>query len=244
MTVFLTSPRVSALPPGTGAALSQRVNASLEMWRVDLPPTITETTHPVVHLAYWYTRLLDYLLMPSAISTDVLWATKSAVSLLSSNTKLLSPVNHYVTCLTGLCLAELTKVDKTREAAENSITELLDADFAPSNWDVFIRQKIAEKIRPTTSSGVEATASQGLQHLADLATATELTAAATAAAAVAAAVTAAAGGDTAGASASAVDAKKDEAATPFRLADNYEDMGFDPRPMLRGGYLNILRSAG
>ena len=60
-------------------------------------------------------------------------------------------------------------MDRSREEATQLIKDVMDKPA--TMWDV-IREKLAEQLRPTSS--VEAsTASQGLQHLADLATAHE-----------------------------------------------------------------------
>lgn len=62
----------------------------------------------------------------------------------------------------------LSKWDNSRDEATQLIKDIVEkpADV----WDG-VRDKLAESLRPTSS--VEAAASQGLQHLADLATAHE-----------------------------------------------------------------------
>jgi hypothetical protein len=194
-------------------------NVSIESFRVNFPPGVTPTDHPVIYLAYWHCRLLSYLFSPTALSSDILWACRESVGLLTANPQLLCPLTHHFSCLTSLSLLELSRVDKTREEAAKLLRELLESNTAPSAWDSAVRDRIAEKILPSASSGAEATASQSLQHLADLATANELPA-----------------------SMEKASEKPDEPVV-FRASDNYEDAGFDPRPMLRAGYLNAFQPA-
>ncbi len=209
---LIATPQKVSFPPGTAAAFSQSLNTSLELWRVDLPAALTSATDPVLYLAYWHCRLLNYLLMPSALSSDVLWAVKEMFSLLSGHPHVLSPLNHYFTCLAGLVLAELLSVPETRgEATSIASNDFIEASIAPSNWDILVREKVADKLRPTTSSNAEAAATRSLERLADVAAAT------------------------------GNPASKPVEVRTVHKADNYEDMGFDPRPMLRAGYLSSLR---
>lgn len=187
----------------------------MDMWRLNFPTDIDPVTQPVLHLAYWHCRLLAFLFMPSALSTDVAWAVKESVNLLTDNSQMLSPLNHHFTSLTAMCLLDLSKIEKTRDEAHGLLKQLLESNIAPSAWDGHIRDKIYEATRPTTSSGAEATASQSLQHLADLATATEAV------------------------NAPAAPEKTDDL-PKFRTSESYDDLGFDPRLMLRAGYLNAV----
>lgn len=236
---------------------------------MDFPTSITPRSHPVLHFAYWHCRLLSYLFTPSSQSTELLWAAKGLLDDLTASYVALSPLNHNVVALAGLCLAELARVPKTRDEARDLITnELMGGNTAPSTWDDVIRQTMAametNAFRPTssasTSGGIEATASQSLQRLADLAAAstTDLAAAASAAAAVlnsdndksenmAASngpVVSGGGSSAPGAETAATDGcgawDQTLPGRPRGPADNYENLGFDPRPMLRSGYLNAL----
>lgn len=217
-------------------------NLAVEMFRETFPSSITPALDPVLHMAYWHLRLLAYLLQPSALSSDVMWATRSSVELLNENATMLSPLSHHFTTLTALSLLELTKVEKARLEATRLLRELLDSPIPASAWRAAVRDRIAAHIRPSTSSGAaNGETSQSLQHLADLATATGL-----AAAAAAAAAAATNNNDDTVASAADGAAEKigDEEPPAFRGADNYEAMGFNPRPMLREGYLNLVASSG
>ncbi|KAI1770354.1 hypothetical protein F4818DRAFT_268040 [Hypoxylon cercidicola] len=208
--VSLAPPRV--LSPDSGAApiLSSFFNLSIELFREVLPQSITPSTHPILHMVYWHCRLLAYLFQTNANSSDILWPCKETVGLLLTNTQLLSPLNHHFFCLTALSLVELVRVEKTREEATFLLRQLLDSNLAPSTWDAVIRDHISEHIRPSTA---QATANQSLQHLADLATATEIDAARL---------------------------EKSLDHTSLRTSDNYSDVGFDPRKLTQAGYLNAL----
>ncbi|KAI1134111.1 hypothetical protein F5Y05DRAFT_244598 [Hypoxylon sp. FL0543] len=208
--VALAPPKVLSPESGAAPILSSFFNLSIELFREILPESITPTTHPILHMVYWHCRLLAYLFQTNAKSTDILWPCRETVALLLTNTQLLSPLNHHFFCLTTLTLIELTKAEKTRDDATALLRDLLEANLAPSTWDAVIRDRIAEHLRPSTA---QTAANQSLQHLADLATATEI--------------------DT-------TKPEKEPEPTSLRTSDNYTDVGFDPRILTRGGYLNVL----
>jgi len=216
--------------------LSSWINLAIESFRLNLPDHVTPGSHPIVHLAYWHCRLLGYLLMPSSRSADVFWAAKQIVKLLVQHPRLRSPLNHHFSALVCATLMELSDVAKTADEAVKLLRELQDKPFAQSAWDGAIMAALAEKL-PRPGTGAGGGDSQSLQHLADLATATTDLAAATAAAA-----TAAAGEGTAVAAVTAevVVEVVEEPPIKYRTLDNYEDLGFDPRPMLRAGYLDYF----
>ncbi|KAI1101265.1 hypothetical protein F4804DRAFT_16282 [Jackrogersella minutella] len=208
--VSLAPPMVLSPDSGVAPILSSFFNLSIELFREVLPQSITPTSHPILHMVYWHCRLLAYLFQTNARASDVLWPCKEAVSLLLTNTQLLSPLNHHFFCLTTLSLIELARVEKTRDEATTLLKQLLDANLAPSTWDAAIRDRISDHFRPSTA---QAAANQSLQHLADLATATEI--------------------DT-------PKPDKNSESTPVRTSDNYSEIGFDPRTLTRNGYLNVL----
>ncbi|KAI8152151.1 putative transcriptional regulatory protein [Colletotrichum sp. SAR 10_70] len=198
------------------------MDAWVEDFREDLPPHIEAGTYPVIHLVYWHCRLLAYLLNPSAKSADALWPCQETISLLLGQSQLVTPLHHHFTVLTVLILVELAKVDKTKEEATRLLGDFRDSSLPTSVFDGLVRDKIADHLRPSTTasttaasvpSAMETAASQGLQHLADLATL------------------------------SSVAVEKTEEPPAYRTALNYADMGFDPRPVLLTGYLNVVRAA-
>lgn len=217
----VTAPENST--PGAGARASATFHLNMEMWRAHFPGDIPPSVEPVLHLSYWHCRLLAFLFMPSALLTDVTWAVKESVRLLTVHHQMISPLNHHFTSLTAICLLEMTKVEKSRDEATQMLNQLLESSIAPSAWDDAIRIKIRDILHSSTNSAAEATASQSLQHLADLATATEIAAGANAAIAP---------------SAPALEKLDEE--PKFRTSDNYDDLGFDPTMILRAGYLNSI----
>ncbi|KAI1341267.1 hypothetical protein F5Y15DRAFT_29175 [Xylariaceae sp. FL0016] len=200
------------LAPGTGAVsiLNSFFNLSIELFREALPSDITPSNHPILHLVYWHCRLISYLFQTNSKSTDILWPCKESVGLLLANTQLLSPLNHHFFCLTTLSLLELAKVEKTKDEANQLLKELLDSNLAPSTWDSKIRDRIEEHVRPTTA---QAAASQSLQRLADLATASD---------------------------SDSTKPKKNGDVMALRTSDNFADTGFDPRSLTHGGYFNVF----
>ncbi|KAI8945894.1 hypothetical protein F4801DRAFT_99558 [Xylaria longipes] len=201
-----------ALSPDAGAVpiLNSFFNLAIELFREVLPANITPASHPILNLVYWHSRLLSYLFQTNARSKDVIWACKESVALLLDNIGLLSPLNHHFFCLTTLSLLELARLDKTREEVTPLLKDLLERNLAPSTWDGIIRDRITERLRPSTA---QSTADQTLQHLAELATA------------------------------SGADAARPENGTELvtlRTSTTYADLGFDPRPVLHSGYLNVL----
>ncbi|KAK8046542.1 hypothetical protein PG996_014606 [Apiospora saccharicola] len=215
--VALAPPKAMTHESGVAPILSSFFNLSMELFREVLPGTITPAAYPILHMVYWHCRLLAYLFQTNAKSSDILWPCKESVALLTANAQLITPLNYHFFSLTTLTLLELKKVEAVREEATEYLKELHNCNLAPSTWDETIRARIAEHIEttPPQSTSMEATASQSLQHLADLATATEL---------------------------DAIKADKDgpEPAVSLRTSDNYEDVGFNPLHITRGGYLNVL----
>ncbi|KAK8855795.1 transcriptional regulatory protein [Apiospora arundinis] len=215
--VALAPPKAMTHESGAAPLLSSFFNLSMELFREVLPAAITPALYPILHMVYWHCRLLAYLFQTNAKSSDILWPCKESVALLTANAQLITPLNYHFFSLTTLTLLELKKVEAVREEAIEYLKELHNCNLAPSTWDETIRARIAEHIEttPPQSTSMEATASQSLQHLADLATATEL---------------------------DAIKTDKDAPEPPLslRTSDNYDDVGFDPRSITRGGYLNVL----
>lgn len=162
---------VSTLQPGsttTEQPMAAILTDYIENYREDLPAHIEPASHPLVHLAYWHCKLLVSLLTPGATPAETMWPTKELVNLLFANTYLRSPLVNHFASLVAMSLAKLSKLESSREEATQLIKDIVEK---PGDvWDG-IRDKLSEQMRPTSS--VEAAASQGLQHLADLATAHE-----------------------------------------------------------------------
>lgn len=213
--------------PGAAARASATFHLNMEMWRVHFPSDITPNIEPILHLSYWHCRLLAFLFMPNSLITDVTWAVRESVRLLAAHPNTFSPLNHHFTALAAICLIEMLKSPKSHDEAVQLLNDLLNANIAPSAWDADIRAKIRDALAidaSASSPGPEAatTASQGLQHLADLATSTTTEEDSSAA--------------NNGDAAPAVDNEE----LLFRVNDNYGDLGFDPRPVLCEGYLKAI----
>lgn len=172
--VALKSPHTMSFQPDSRPLLDSFFSLSMDLFRELLPATVTPATHPFLHIVYWHCRLLSYTLQTNARSSDILWCCDKLVDLLIGNSQMLNPLNHHFFCITALCLLELNKTDCEREAAGLLLKKLNENQVAPSNWDNIIRDRLAEAVRPSTVHAMEAAASQGLQHLADLATAAEM----------------------------------------------------------------------
>lgn len=162
---------VSTLQPGsstTEQVMASILNDYIENYREDLPAHIEPASHPMVHLAYWHCKLLITLLTPEALASEIMWPTKEQINILSTNSHLRSPLVNHFASLVAMSLSKLVKLDRSREEAAQLIKDIVDKPG--SVWDG-VRDKLADQTRPTSSA--EAAASQGLQHLADLATAHE-----------------------------------------------------------------------
>src|SRR6266699_1238006 len=97
---YLSPPK--AMSAASVGVLFHRFNEGADMWLADLPQTVTAASHPVIFLGYWHYRLLNYLLIPSSLSTDILWTAQEAFTLLTAEPFFLSPFTHHFTCLAGL----------------------------------------------------------------------------------------------------------------------------------------------
>ncbi|KAM5346479.1 hypothetical protein ACJ41O_009484 [Fusarium nematophilum] len=162
---------VSTLQPGSSTAeepMAAILTDYIENYREDLPAHIEPASHPMVHLAYWHCKLLVALLIPGAPPAETMWPTKELINLLFTNSHLRSPLVNHFASLVAMSLTGLSKRESSREEATQLIKEIVEKPAGV--WDG-VREKLAEQTRP--AAGVEATASQGLQHLADLATAHE-----------------------------------------------------------------------
>ncbi|KAJ0109895.1 hypothetical protein J7T55_004445 [Diaporthe amygdali] len=213
--------------PGAAARAAATFHLNMEMWRAHFPGDIHPDVEPVLHLAYWHCRLLAFLFTPSSLLTDVLWAVKESVGLLTTHSQMISPLNHHFTSLVALCLLELANLKDSEDEAKELLNQLLEANIAPSSWDGPIRNRIRDTMRPPGNDATEAAASQSLQHLADLAAAEVAPAGVSNGAPAAIAPMEPIHGDI-------------EEVLKFRTSDTYEDLGFDPRQMLCGGYLNAI----
>jgi hypothetical protein len=168
-----------AVPPTSMSGMLLR--GELERCRESFPPTFFPPSNtPLVHLCYWYLRILLELRLCPSEPEDILGPAMHIVTQLTHNTSFTSPLTHHATVLAASTLIELTGYDNTKDTAENGLRSLVENHIAPSGWDIAIRDLIVSKRNLGSSAGAGGaesqhalTASQGLQRLADLATATE-----------------------------------------------------------------------
>jgi hypothetical protein len=162
------------------------LRGELERWREDLPESIfPPSSAPLVHICYWHLRILMALRLQDPEPYDLLDPAMRIVTQLIHNSSLVSPLTYHSTALAALTLIELTAHENTKDEAEKGLKSLMESHIAPTGWDTTIRDMIATKqqhnhnVAAVAGSSQAAdsqhalTASQGLQRLADLATATE-----------------------------------------------------------------------
>lgn len=162
---------IASLPPsGTAETMAATILSDyVENFREDLPSHINSSSFPVVHQAYWHARLLVTLLHPviSGTPNRLLWPTSELITLLTSEPDVKTPLTHHFTSLLVLALSRLSQLDESKESALQMARDVVEQPGA-TVWDD-VRERLVRLTRPVSS--VEAAASQGLQHLADLATA-------------------------------------------------------------------------
>jgi len=173
-----------SVPPGP--VYGTLLRGELERLRESLPQSIAEkSSPPLIHLAFWHVRILVELTLAESDPSDLADAATNIIDILKANVDYTNPITYNCTLLAALTLSELVEFDNTRARAEAGIKSLMESMIAPSSWDAAARQFCGSPNRHAISAaslGVPPaipdskhalTASQGLQHLADLATATE-----------------------------------------------------------------------
>lgn len=185
--VTLTPPDLPAFASPPTSVVGTLMRGELERCRESLPQSLFPPSKaPIVHLSYWSIRILLELRLPDSEPFDLSNPALNLVTQLAHNNTLIGPLNYHATALSTLALLELSSIESTKEEAENALNTLLDGRIAPSSWDAAIKDYIIKKRQAGGTSGssgagqsgnnqqnLTASASQGLQRLADLATATE-----------------------------------------------------------------------
>jgi hypothetical protein len=161
------------------------LRGEMERWRESLPASFFPSSQsPLNHICYWHLRILLELTRAESEPLDLLAPAMHIVTQLKHNAQVISPLTYYSTALAAFTLLELMAYQITKEDAESGLKSLLEARIAPSGWDAAIRDMIVTKQQRLGASAIVGssnladsqhalTASQGLQRLADLATATE-----------------------------------------------------------------------
>jgi hypothetical protein len=237
-------------PDGTAASTMLRRYTEMINWVFP-----TDRTDGVLHLAYWHLMLASEL-----VSTDrmqrpgtVLRATGALVDLLREKCPWPGPLTHHFAALAAVGLAELYRLEATRDDAVRLAQELFSyCCVAQSPWLAAVRERVRR---------YQGLPGQNLQQLADLATAVDGEGAAAAGdgqapkegalVAAAAAVAAAAGGVNNGTSLGEPGVAKPEGDQEVGAAaaavDGTQapgvDVDVDVRALLREGYLNWFDEA-
>lgn len=201
-----------AFPTPNEQELFNVLHTWLEEDREELPPHVTPGGFPLVHLAYWHSRLLVDLLDAETTSAALLTTCKRAVALLVSNPGVPTPFNHHLTILTTLSLLELTAVEPRKEDATSLLNDLRALPIAPSSWNPAAKATAEEKLALLEGGSVQRTARASLQRLADAATARS--------------------GEWEG---------DGEERNLEWSGGPYADLGFNPAPILRLGYVSLMR---
>lgn len=156
-------------------ALAPFLNDYIENFREDLPDHVDPLTYPVVHLTYWHCRLVAYLLDESAGPLDVIWPCREMVSLLAVVPQLSSPFQHHFRALAMLALAELSRIDKTREEASQLMAALRHLPVPINSWNDLVGDRFMDilaqagngKIHPEQMAEVAASSSSAVESESD-----------------------------------------------------------------------------
>ncbi|KUJ23072.1 uncharacterized protein LY89DRAFT_166528 [Mollisia scopiformis] len=174
-------PPMNFNPPVYGSILRGELERLRESFSGSLFPP---TQAPVLHICFWHMRILIELTLEESTPTAMADAVLNLVTQLNRHVGVFSPLIHYCLALAALTLIELLEYEETRNDAELALKSLLNTRVAYSSWDTPVREMITNRLqRPSSaslgmsSSAAEsskhaAVASQSLQRLADLATAT------------------------------------------------------------------------
>ncbi|KAL2069887.1 hypothetical protein VTL71DRAFT_14566 [Oculimacula yallundae] len=168
------------------AVYSTLLRGELERFRESLPASALQPSGvPLLHMCYWHLRILVGLTLANFEPFELKEIAMHSIVQLVNNAGLVSPLTYQCTTLVALALLDLTEYEVTREEAEEALRSLIqEGRKVPSNWDAAIRDLIGHRYQPasnaappvnlgSTESKHASVASQSLQRLADLATATE-----------------------------------------------------------------------
>ncbi|PQE17697.1 C6 finger domain-containing protein [Rutstroemia sp. NJR-2017a BVV2] len=175
----------SDLPPLTvhRATYSHLLKGQLELWRHEFSDSfILPSDSPVVHLSYWYAFIQVRLPNPEDEQIDLAKAVYHIASQMSFHPDLRSPFLHHFKLLAARTLPLLLQHEKTKKDAEYALSMLLEPRVAASPWDPQIRDLLGKRRASDAGAGAVVqkqddnqnmitAANQGLQRLADLATA-------------------------------------------------------------------------
>jgi hypothetical protein len=139
------------------------MRGELERCRESFGPTVIGSTN-VIHVTYWILSIQLLVCLPESEPSEFLAPVLNIVTHLAQPDTHLTPLAHYAVALAASTLVELAKYSSTRDQAEKGLKLLLEGRSYSSAWDAAVRDMVAKKQRGVL-------AAQGLQHLANIATA-------------------------------------------------------------------------
>lgn len=160
-----------ALSTPSSSIITTLLTGELERFRESLPHT-SSPAYSLLQLGYLHLALLTRRQSPDTTATDLLSLTLTMLSHLTDSRP--TPLHHHFSSLIALTLIELVDHDSTREEAERGLGLLLGILIprTDSCWDATTKELCNRKLQGPAAGG-KAFSHAGLQHLADLATATE-----------------------------------------------------------------------
>ncbi|KAH8803820.1 hypothetical protein F5882DRAFT_140741 [Hyaloscypha sp. PMI_1271] len=176
---YLSVPTTSTEIPSLGvppfAVYGTLLRGELERWREVLPDSLFNS--PLIHLCFWYIRIVLELKQADSDHSSLLTSAMKIVTQLTHNSNLVTPLTCHSTVLATLILIKLSEYDGVGSEAESGLKTLMENRIAPSAWDSTVRDMISNRKQAGVPGSAESkhvsTAAQGLQHLAELATANE-----------------------------------------------------------------------
>ncbi|KAH8601361.1 hypothetical protein B0O99DRAFT_681385 [Bisporella sp. PMI_857] len=168
----------SKLPPFAlpNKIIINLLRGEIERCREGFPVSFQDPANaPLIHFSHRYLWLQLQLLAPDTEASVILDTITQITDLLSNEfVATESPLARHVACLATQVLVELSRQPQTRELATAKLETILKMRVASPFWDASIKEQIRKSIASfgnTTASQHALVASQGLQHLAELATA-------------------------------------------------------------------------
>jgi len=171
-------PESHSMSPHVGISL-RIAKGELDRLVEGLPRSLVEdpSTSPLIHLCHAYILIQYYILHDDWGISFILAQSLKVLSLISEHNNVpQSFLAHHAVGLAAMVLIELSQHEKYREEAATALLTMMKFRVATPAWDYAIKELI-KKNRPSTTTDSAAAskhaslASQGLQHLAELATA-------------------------------------------------------------------------
>lgn len=198
---MIVSPGDPSLPNYSASSLiATLLTGELERFRESFPHALTPVHLPLLHLAYFHVRLLMKRHAPGTTTDELLQPALQTANILSINPGLVTPLTHHFAAVAAVTLIEL-RDERSEKDAESGIALLLDyvnslgrpspPPDAPKDWYSVVSETLIRRDRANSNAEGKATANRvradrlslgadaqeisrgSLQHLADLATASE-----------------------------------------------------------------------